>query len=96
MTVQCGIDTFREMYRIMKPGGEIVVCDLRPFHAVSAFQSVVLDWDTQNRAEPYFSATREVEWTDVMRDIGFTEVEAYSIGRQGYPYIQRARKPAQP
>lgn len=93
MTVECGIDTFKEMYRIMKPGGEIVVCDVPPFHAVSPFQSVILDWDTENRDEPYFSSTREMEWADVMREIGFTEVEAYSIGKQGYPYIQRARKP---
>lgn len=93
MTVQAGIDTFREMFRIMKPGGEIVVCDVPPFHAVSPFQSVVLDWDTENRDEPWFSATRAVEWADVMRDIGFTSVEAYSIGKQGYPYIQRALKP---
>jgi SAM-dependent methyltransferase len=93
MTVQCGIDTFSEMYRIMKPGGEIVVCDVPPFHAVSPFQSVILDWDTRNRGEPFFSSTREIEWADVMRDIGFTGVEAYSIGKQGYPYIQRARKP---
>ena len=93
MTVEAGIDTFREMFRIMKPGGEIVVCDVPPFHAVSPFQSVVLDWDTENRDEPWFSSTREVEWADVMRDVGFTAVEAYSIGKQGYPYIQRARKP---
>lgn len=93
MTVQAGIDTFREMFRIMKPGGEIVVCDVPPFHAVSPFQSVVLDWDTENRDEPWFSATRAVEWADVMRDIGFTSVEAYSIGKKGYPYIQRALKP---
>ncbi len=96
MTVQCGIDTFKEMYRIMKPGGEIVVCDVPPFHAVSPFQSVILDWDTENRDEPYFSATREMEWADVMREIGFTGVEAYSIGKQGYPYIQRALKPHRP
>ena len=34
--------------------------------------------------------------TEAGLPIGFTEVEAYSIGKQGYPYIQRARKPLQP
>lgn len=94
MPVEVGRDTLSEMYRILEPGGDIVICDIPPFHAVHPFQAVVLDWETENRDEPFFSATREIELADTLRAIGFENVEAYPLGSQGYPYIQRARKPA--
>ena len=45
-----------EMFRILRSGGEMVINDLPPFRAVPPLQGVILDWDTDNRAEPFFSA----------------------------------------
>jgi len=93
MPVAVNIDVFKEMFRILKPGGDIVVNDPPPFAAVDPFQAVILDWDTDHREEPYFSEACATEWSEIMNEIGFVDVEAYAVGKLGYPFINRGRKP---
>lgn len=93
MPVDVNIDTLKEALRILKPGGDIVISDPPPFAAVHPLQAVVLDWDTEHRGEPFFTVTREVEWADVLKDLGYVNVEAYTLGAQGYPYVVRGSKP---
>ena len=93
MPIDVNIDTLKEALRILKPGGDLVMSDPPPFAAVHPLQAVVLDWDTEHRGEPFFTVTREVEWATVMKDLGFVNVEAYSLGSQGYPYVVRGSKP---
>ena len=85
---------FEEMYRILKPGGDIVIMDPPPFRAVSAFHAVVLDWDTQNRAEPFFTAACLADREAELNRIGFVATESYALGSDSYPWIIRASKPA--
>ncbi len=89
-------DLFAEMFRIMKPGADIVISDPPPFRVVSLFHAVILDWDTDHRDEPFFSVTLESSLDDMLAKAGFEAVESYSIGQDGYPWITRARKPAEP
>lgn len=93
MPIDVNMDTLKEALRILKPGGDLVMSDPPPFAAVHPLQAVVLDWDTEHRGEPFFTVTREVEWAKVMKDLGFVNVEAYSLGAQGYPYVVRGSKP---
>ena len=87
-------ELFAEMYRILEPGGDILISDPPPFRAVELFHAVILDWDTKNRDEPFFSAVLHSNIDEQLRDAGFVNVESYTIGTQGqYPWITRATKP---
>jgi SAM-dependent methyltransferase len=85
---------FAEMFRIMKPGADIVISDPPPFRAVDLFHAVVLDWDTENRGEPFFSAVLHSSLDEQLAEAGFEQVESYALGQDWYPWITRARKPA--
>ena len=93
MPVDVGIDVIREAFRILKPGGDLLINDPPPFAAVDPLQAVLLDWETENRGEPYFTETCSIQWSDVLRDVGFAEIEGYGLGPRGYPWINRGTKP---
>lgn len=86
-------EMFAELYRIMKPGADIVISDPPPFRAVSIFHAVILDWDTENREEPFFSAVLHESLDAMLEEAGFENVESYAIGQDQYPWITRATKP---
>lgn len=93
MPPSAGKEVLAEMFRILEPGGDIVISDPPPFRVVDPFQAVVLDWDTKHRGEPFFTAVGHTNWADVLRATGFVDVDEYALGPDYYPWVTRGTKP---
>ena len=90
---EANIEMFKEAFRILEPGGDMVIHDPPPFRAVDPFHAAILDWDTEHREEPYFSEASYSNWDKELTKIGFVDVESYSLGENSYPWITRGTKP---
>ena len=86
----------REMFRVLKPGGDLLFMDVPPYRAVSDFQLLLYDWETDHRVEPYLREEGKLDRGELCRRIGFYYVLEYGIGEEGYPWVLRARKPVRP
>ncbi len=83
-----------EAYRVAEPGGEIIIGDVAPYRFQdSLFRSIVLDWETDHRCEPFWRASLLVDRAQLVRDAGFVDVEEYGVGAGNYPWLTRGIKP---
>ncbi len=55
--------------------------------------AAILEWETDGRAEPFFTEAGLLDLTEAMREVGFVDVEEYALQEQGYPWVTRGRKP---
>jgi SAM-dependent methyltransferase len=93
LPVQRSIDVFKEMFRILRPGGDIILGDPPPFRVVEPFYAAILQWDTDHRGEPYTAAASLSDWDEELAKVGFTDVQSFSLGQDHYPWITIASKP---
>lgn len=83
-----------ETLRILEPGGDLLLADVAPYEQQSGFQTVVMDWETENRGEPYWRDALMLDLPGMLADLGYVDVEAFGMNGGTYPWITRARKPS--
>lgn len=84
---------FAEAFRLLEPGGDILISDIAPTGEHSAFRAVVLDWETENRGEPYAREAMAMDVPQMLREAGFAEIASYGLDGGVHPWVIRARKP---
>jgi len=83
-----------EAFRVCRPGGEVIIGDVAPYaEQDSLFRCVVLDWETENRDEPFWRGALLQDRTALLQEAGFVEVEEYGVGPGNYPWVARGVKP---
>ena len=87
------IKVFEEAFRLLKPGGVIMMSDTQPLREMNKFS----EWRTLHRAkyggEPYWEEANSLNFVEILKDIGFLDVSSYGLDASSYPWITKGIKP---
>jgi SAM-dependent methyltransferase len=82
-----------EAYRLLKPGGCILVGDVKPYHACDAYERWKTDfWNQLHGGDPFW---REYGTTDLgllAEQAGFSDAKWFGVGEHQYPFVLLAEK----
>jgi phospholipid N-methyltransferase len=82
-----------ETFRLLAPGGTLLIGEIAPYSQQTAFRAVVLDWETEHRGEPYWREAMALDVPQALSDAGFVDIRSHGVGVGVYPWVTRARKP---
>ena len=88
--------SFAEAYRVLKPGGDLLMSDVARYAHLNKVQEWQADQLARFGGEPFWRESASLDLVAALADAGFEEVDGRAIGNQGYPYpyVVTARKPA--
>lgn len=85
--------TFAEAFRVLEPGGSMLMSDVTPYAAVDKMASWRADWLARNGGEPWWREAASMDWGAEARAAGFVDVESRGIDGAPYPWIVMGTKP---
>ncbi len=87
---------FAEAYRVLAPGGDLLMSDVARYAHLNKIQEWQADQLARFGGEPFWRESASLDLVAALKDAGFEEAEGRALGNQGYPYpyVITARKPA--
>lgn len=61
----------KECARLLKTGGMMVHAETPPYKDMGPFEAFMLDWDTRNNNEPFWSRSHEIDLRELSANAGF-------------------------
>lgn len=83
---------FAEAFRLLEPGGTVMMSDVTPFAELDKLAAWRADWSARG-GEPYWREAAQLELGDVLGNAGFVDVEVGGLTGAPYPWIARGTKP---
>jgi 2-polyprenyl-3-methyl-5-hydroxy-6-metoxy-1,4-benzoquinol methylase len=85
--------TFREAFRLLEPGGDMLMADVTRFSEMDPVAVWQQDWAARREVEPFWRESATLDLRQAAQEAGFVDVASYGLGAMKYPWIVRGRKP---
>lgn len=84
---------FREAARLLKPGGQVLMCDVRRFADMNRREEWRAYYLAVHGGEPHWRDAATIDLAATARAAGFDHVQSYGLEPLRYPWVTRGQKP---
>ena len=81
-----------ECHRLLKPGGLMVHAETPPYKNLEAFDAFMLDWDTRNNNEPFWSRSHEIDYRELSERGGFNGDKVFEVMAPSAYQVAQAKR----
>jgi len=95
LPVQAATAVLHEKFRLLKPGGVMLMADVKSYSAHRGAQLWNADyWNQVKGGDPFWREYATTDFAALAADAGFTDVSWGGHGEHAYPFILTGRKPS--
>jgi SAM-dependent methyltransferase len=87
------VGIFREAFRLLRPGGRVLMCDVRRFADMSRREEWRACYLALHGGEPHWREAATIDLAATAQAAGFVDVASYGLAPLRYPWVTLGRKP---
>lgn len=84
---------FSEAFRLLRPGGQMLMTDIRPHRDRDDLDVWQQEFGAVNGGEPYWREAAQLDLAALATELGFVDARSYGLGEMHYPWVTIATKP---